>query len=464
MKNPIGSFITLSAACFMAGSAMATVSYTYENDDKTLVATVTDADAELTNYDEDQARFTAGLTNFVKRGAKSLKVWENVANSFTGDIRIEENYLSFYANALGINRAQGKIQIHNGALVHIGNKHLTIARDIEYGYGGDWGGRSIQVWDGKTATITGKVTTGNRNAYVYVYKGGTLDFTGGIEDPASGGAGYFCVGAYNGSSLTFTAKPVVMSHPIYFPFENYHINNSDTYRDESGYFSHITFAVPSNNMMSVGYDNGSSNSRLRYHDLRTTVDWAFDKSDMKVYFGNDARWDLCGTEQRVGQFDVKVTSGNASIVTNSFDAPATLHMGMIYATGSSEPDIRFGGNLLVVFEGDIGNTKINHEMTAKGCLTVNQAGTLNFLENGSWANATNVTVNGTGKIAIANANALGKRANVNLAANSSLEIASGVTVTVRTLTIGGAEQPNGNYTFGSGTLRVFKPRTRLIIR
>ena len=97
-------------------------------------------------------------------------------------------------------------------------------------------------------------------------------------------------------------------------------------------------------------------------------------------------------------------------------------------------------------------------MTAKGNLTVRGGtSTLHFLENGSWANATNVTVTGSGKITIANANALGKRANVNLAANSSLEIASGVTNTVRTLTVGGVSQPYGYYTFGSGTLHVSQP-------
>ena len=32
-----------------------------------------------------------------------------------------------------------------------------------------------------------------------------------------------------------------------------------------------------------------------------------------------------------------------------------------------------------------------------------------------------------------------------------------VTVTVRTLMVGGVQKPDGNYTFGSGTLRVFKP-------
>ena len=104
-------------------------------------------------------------------------------------------------------------------------------------------------------------------------------------------------------------------------------------------------------------------------------------------------------------------------------------------------------------------------MTAKGNLTIKGNGTggansaiLNFMENGSWANATNVVVEGVGKIKIANPNALGKKANVNLASNSSLEIASGLTVCVKTLTIGGVKRPAGNYTFGSGTLSVSHPR------
>ena len=460
MKKSIGSFISLSAACFMAGSVMATVSYTYENDDKTLVATVTDADTALTNYDEDQARFTAGLTNFVKRGAKSLNVWENVANSFTGDFRIEENYLSFYANSLGINRAQGKIQIHNGALVHIGNKHLTIAKDIEYGCGGDWGGRSIQVWSGHTATISGKVYIGDRNAYVYVYEGGTLDFTGGIEDTPGVAAGYFYIGAYSGSTVTFAEKPVKLARMFYFNTPGYVANDPNKYRDATGYIGHYIFSTPSNTMSALGYANDSANSRLRFYDVTTTVDWAFDKSNMTVWWGNDARLDLCGTEQRVGQSDVLVNTGNASVVTNTSATPATLHMGMIFTHGDSTipPNIRFGGNLSVDFEGNIYNTYINYEMTAKGNLTVRGGtSTLHFLENGSWANATNVTVTGSGKITIANPNALGRRANVNLASNSSLEIASGVTVNVKTLTVGGVLQHRGDYTFGSGTLRVSHP-------
>ena len=212
-------------------------------------------------------------------------------------------------------------------------------------------------------------------------------------------------------------------------------------------------------MSQLGYT--TDGNRLSLVEVKTTVDWAFDKGSMTVAFGNDSVFDLCGTEQRVGQFDVKVGTGNPSMVTNSLATPATLHMGMIFGRDSTVPNIRFGGNLSVVFENNIYTTRVDHVMTATGNLTIagngNRASELWFLENGSWANAKNVTVNGNGKMKIANPNALGKRANVYLKSNSSLEIASGVTVQVKTLTVGGVVKPNGDYTFGSGTLRVFKP-------
>ena len=463
----LAAFPLAAAGCLLCcGSAMATVSYTYENDDKTLVATVTDADTALTNHAEDQAWFTSGLTNFVKRGTKSLNVWENVANSFAGDIRIEDGgNLSFYANSLGINRAQGKVQIHKGALVHMGNKHLTIAKDIEYGCGGSWDGRTVQVWSGKTATISGKIYIGDRNAFVYVYEGGTLDFTGGIEDTPGVDAGYFYIGAYSGSIVTFAEKPVKLSRMFYFSTPGYVANDPDKYRDATGYVGHYIFSAPSNTVGALGYANDSTNARLRLYDVTTTVDWVFDKTNMTVWWGNDARWDLCGTEQRVGQFDVSVATGNASMVTNSSATPATLHMGMIFTHGDDTipPNIRFGGNLSVDFIGDIYKTIIDYPMTARGNLTVEGDGqyresTLAFYENGSWANATNVTVKGVGKITVANSGALGRSANVNLAAMSSLELASGVEMTVRTLTVGGVQQKAGRYTFGDGDLIVTHPR------
>ena len=468
MKAPRRSFISFAFVCLVSGSVMATVDFTYENDNKTLVATVSDADTALTTSVADQAWFTEGITNFVKRGAKSLNVWKNVANAYTGDIRIEQYRLLFSGNALGIDKAQGQIQIASGALIQSGaNNPVTFAKDIAFGRDGEWNQRAIEVWEDRTATITGKITTGNRNDRIVVYKNGTLNVAGGIVDHASDDAGYLYVGAYNGATVNFTGKPVVIKNPLYFNFSTYHNENPDKYRGSDGYFGHITFGVPGNSMSAIGHDTGKDggNFRLRYYELKTTVDWAFNKSDMSVRFGNDAKWDLCGTEQRVGQFDVKVTTGNPSVVTNSSATPATLHLGMVYGPSSSPvANIRFGGNLSVVFEKNIWTTRINYPMTATGSLTITGDGTggansaiLQFEENGSWANATNVTVNGVGKIKIANPNALGRRANVNLASASSLEIASGVTVNVRTLTVGGIQRQRGDYTFGSGTLSVTHP-------
>ena len=93
----IGVAVAVAAYTHVAKAA---ISYSYENDNKTLVATVTDADATLTTSAADQAWFTSDLTNLVKRGTKTLNVWENVANSFTGDIRVEDTgNLLFYGPA-----------------------------------------------------------------------------------------------------------------------------------------------------------------------------------------------------------------------------------------------------------------------------------------------------------------------------------------------------------------------------
>ncbi len=107
---------------------------------------------------------------------------------------------------------------------------------------------------------------------------------------------------------------------------------------------------------------------------------------------------------------------------------------------------------------------------AGGDLTIEGDGpygksTLAFTENGSWVNAANVTIKGVGKMTIANPDALGPKARLDLAFTSSLEIASGVTVTVAGLTIGGIEKAPGTYAFGDGMLVVpGPPGMRISIR
>lgn len=433
-------------------TAMAAISYSYENDGKTYVLTVDSG----TNWLQEEHQTVLNkneVTNLVKRGAGTLGV-NGTARQFTGDVRIEEGNVRLRGtNPLG---TSGRIYVPAAKSVIF--DLATVGKDIVTESAGDT--KSIYAWEGDSS-MNGKLLIGNSQVNLRAYAGAKLTFTGGAVDLDTGGWPYFMPSG--GASFTFATKPFEGSKQFYF---NPQVSSGYP-MDSAGFAGYFTFAAPGNTMQTLGWDTGNADGNFRMNNVKvsTTADWAFDKL-MLVYMGHDSVLDLCGTEQRFGQFDVKVPSGNPSIVTNSLATPATLHMGMMYGTGSATPNIRFGGNLSVVFENNIWETKVNYPMTAKGSLIIKGNGNggansaiLNFMSDGSWANATNVVVEGVGKIKIANPNALGKRANVNLKSNSSLEIASGVTVQVKTLTVGGVVKPNGDYTFGSGTLRVFRPGT-----
>ena len=454
--------IAVFAGCLMmCAPVMATVAYTYENDNKTYVATVTDANTDMSSAAAAVLNGNS-VTNFVLRGDYRLLVGSGMASSFTGDILIEgastadqKNLLVLgSSNAMGIDHGPGTITLQHGGLVPAHN--TIIAKDVAFGLNhSDWGGRMLQVWEARSVKVNGKITTGNRNADIIGYRNSNLTIAGGLE----GNAGYAYFALYGGASVKIEDHPVNIKNGFYFRY-----TDASSNYDSNGFQGYVDFAVAGNSMGAVGWDTGTSSYRLRRYKIKTTADWAFNKSNMKVFVAYDGMWDLCGTSQRVGQFDVRMPDGaNASVITNSSETPATLYLGQIYnySNTSLPADIRFGGNLSAVFEGNIYTTKVDHVMTAAGNLTVlgngNYFSRLEFLENGSWPNATNVTVSGNGKITIANPNALGRRANVNLKANSSLEIASGVTVCVKTLTVNGELQHRGDYTFGSGTLRVSHP-------
>ena len=444
MKMPKCGFISLSAACFMAGSAMATVSYTYENDDKTYVATVTSAETAI-SQEAINVLDSNAVTNFVVRGSARLHV--DKSSTFTGDVHAFAPLRLSAANSLGV--GPGKIYVTTNKITTSGG---TIDKEVYFDTLGKWGEQcGIGMWGGYgTATFKKKVSFSGGGFNFYPYVNSRLVFEGGFEGP-----GCMTIRECRGGTIVFTNTPIRLTH-------NYPGNTAAGVGepDASGFSRHYIFAVAGNSLARFAHPN------YPFHigELKTTVDWAFNNSSMYVHFGHDSKWDLCGTEQRIGQMDVNVTTGNPSVITNSSAKIATLRMGMMYGPSSSAADIRIGGNLSVVFEKNIYTTIIDHAMTATGDLTIEGDGTggadsaiLQFTENGSWANSTNVTVKGVGKIKIANPNALGRKANVNLAAMSSLDISSGVTVKVRTLTIGGMLQKRGDYTFGSGTLHVSHP-------
>ena len=437
-------------------TAMAAISYSYENDNKTLVVTVDSTSPSYLQNDEYQAALNNNtVTNLVKRGAGTFAV-NGTAQKFTGDVRIEDGKIQLRGtNPLG---TSGRIYVPGAPLG--GNEgrttakslvitQATVGKDIVTESGGTWSdNRTLDIW-GTTSTMNGKLLYGDHNTYLLATAGTVFTFNGGVGDIASssfsyfmpsGGATFIYSGTPYDSKSSILIKPVVTpSYPL----------------DSQGFVAHFIFSVAGNRMTSFGLYNPKNDYWAHWCELKTTVDWAFNKNDMNVYLGHDAVWDLCGTEQRIGQIGVaKIASGyKPPVVTNSFTTPATLHMRQIFGQDSTVPNIRIGGNLSVIYEGSVNTMTIDHEITAKGDLTLDATGTFAFTANGSWVNAKNVTVS-NGKMTIANPNALGNKANVNLKSSSSLDISSGVTVTVRTLTVNGESKAPGDYTFGSGTLHV----------
>ena len=452
------------AAAVLAGGVAASPSllaesiYTYENDNKTLVATVTSA-GETISQAAINVLDSNTVTNFVKRGDKSLTVNSGGGSAFTGDVRIEDG--SIVAGGLNPLGTSGTITVCSAKTLTLSG--ATIAKDVVLPSASRDRNTTITVWAGNSQ-LNGKLlvekTSDGRNYCVdfVAYANARMAFAGGLEDEdTSFSGGYIFFTPVQGGTFVFQNRPVNILRAFYIK------PNTTNYSVPSdGIAGRFVFDVSGNRMAGFGGDGTTEGYGLNWCELKTTADWAFD-STMKVYMGHDSVWDLCGTSQRIGQLDVKRSTGNISVITNSLATPATLHMRMMYnsTNGSNPPDIRFGGDLSVVFEGNIWDTMVGQAMTATGDLIVEGNGgstaNLHFKENGSWANATNIMVKGNGKITIANPDAFGKQANVDLASNSSLEIASGVKVCVRTLTVGGMQKPGGDYRFGDGILSVTSP-------
>lgn len=431
-KSIMPSISTLAAAVFMPTVATATATYTYENNNKTYVATVTSAETDISSGAIDVLDANA-ITNFVVCGTARLHV--DKGSSFTGDVSVNAQVRLSAANSLGV--GPGKIYVTTNRVTMSG---ATVDKPVSFNTRSLWEEQTgIAAWGPYTSIFKKKVEFTYGNLNIYPYEGSKLVFEGGLD-----GSGCLVFRQMTGGTVVFTNTPINLTHN--YPASALAGNGTP---DSSGFSRHIVFAVAGNSIK-----NRFSHETYPFTlgELKTTVDWAFDNSNLRMCFGNDSRWDLCGTSQRVGHLDFVCTSGNPSVITNSLAKPAVLYVTQAWG---ATPALVFGGNLSVDFSGNKVTT-INRAMTASGGIVVNE-GTLAFTSSGSWVNATNVTVKGSSKITIASAGALGRKANVDLASNSSLTIASGVTVHVRTLTVGGVLQKRGDYTFGSGTLSVSHP-------
>ena len=433
MKSIVSLVVAIVSMAVL--SVEATAVYTYENDDKTYIATVTEADEKISS--EALAVLNSNdVTNFVKRGSKVLIL--NAGNSFAGDICIEGPVRAAATGAMGT--GPGTIHVKES---HLTVNGCTIDKDTFFDCPNYNDKTRLIGWAGKSI-FTEKVTFGNGNFSVYPYSDCEIVFENGLE-----GDGYMLFRGGSGGKIVIRNKPLIVSNPI------------SVLGGKSGAFSYyLVFETVGNVLKALGNHNGDNWEPycFKYGKLSTVVDWAFDNPDQGMNFGDSSLWDLCGTSQRVGLLDarthgVQYQEGQASIITNSLEKQATLYLNQ---SADTTPAIIFGGNLSVDFAGTK-TTTIAHEMTATGELSVS-GGKLVFTKDGKWA-ASKVSIADGAAMEISSASTFPREAELSLDGTGALSIAAGeggavVTQTVEFLTMDGIAQKRGFYPMGEGVLEV----------
>ena len=104
------------AGCLMmCAPLMATVTYTYENDNKTYVATVTSAETAISQEAIDVLNANA-ITNFVVNG--SARLFVDKSSTFSGDVYANTLLRLSAVNSLGV--GPGKISVTTNLLTMSG--------------------------------------------------------------------------------------------------------------------------------------------------------------------------------------------------------------------------------------------------------------------------------------------------------------------------------------------------------
>ena len=328
----------------------------------------------------------------------------------------------------------------------------VLAKDVLFAnWDSSYGEHNLSIWGNGKSVLKGALSFGNRNLDVNVYQNSELEFEGGIEDADANNAGYLYFNQSTGAKIIISSKPVKVLKSLYFkPFNQ---------TDADGFSGHLVLAVAGNEMSSFGYvASVNENYSLQRTKLETIVDGAFENSAMKFVMGGNSLWDLCGSKQRIGHLDTKYSTGEISKITSSTQG-AKLY---VKQTADSTMNVVFAGQLSVEFSG-AKTTTIANEMTSSGSVVINE-GVLNFDTNGSWRQAESVAAKGDAKIVLSASHNLGRKTNVELASESSLEIAAGAAVRVAELTVGGGKCANGRYRFGDGELLVGPQGFKMIVR
>jgi autotransporter-associated beta strand protein len=158
-----------------------------------------------------------------------------------------------------------------------------------------------------------------------------------------------------------------------------------------------------------------------------------------LFCGNaNAVMNLHGHEVSVSDF------GSVAGGTVTSETPGTLVLSAQSGTITNSA-VRFTGAAGFKMAGT-GAVWFNRAMESAGSLAVSR-GTFGFTANGSWANSTNVTVSGTGRLKVSKAKSFSKDAALSIADSGVVEIPEGVVLSVGRLSVDGETVTSG--TFGS---------------
>ena len=187
-------------------------------------------------------------------------------------------------------------------------------------------------------------------------------------------------------------------------------------------------------------DFGTEGAQLNSGSMFCGVDWALDNAAMPLIFGYNAFLDMNGHDQRIGSLRFAGTATTSGSIRSSTGLATLYFTQSSVATNSAT---RIYGEISLVKAG-ASEFAVNRAVEATGALDVSE-GLFAFTPAGSWANATNVMVRGTGSLSLASSAAFNRKVRVSIADSGKIVLADGVEQRVGSLYINGVRKFGGTW-------------------
>ena len=216
--------------------------------------------------------------------------------------------------------------------------------------------------------------------------------------------GWTCFGGDNRGKWIFREKPATFSY-LYLP---------------AGARLHLD--VASNTVGTIEFPSSSAS------DIFANVPYALASSATAVKFAHaNSRLNISGGDQCVGSFAVMTAGGVTSSVPAvlEFTQTSDIENTGVYFLGAAG-----------LFKKGAGRIEFPHSQTSSGSVGVGE-GELAFTGGATWANATNITVNGTGVLEISSSNTFSPKCEMHLSDKGKVRIGAGVVQKVYRLYING---------------------------